>query len=194
MTGAAKSASSSSVCVPKSRPTPTASALDPRKWPEPFISATSLSAPFVGAQASPRPSRSWRTASACCRCRRWRMSSTNPASVGRLPPSPAAFPIASRCVPRLLLFDPKFLRFDYQRADHRARRDAEGEQHMVTGDWRQPDLEVLVVGHEFGRGAIATMTGYRDVAGGANDDGTVVALRRHRPLANIRQVDIEPRI
>ena len=62
-----------------------------------------------------------------------------------------------------------------------------GIQHVVAGDRRQPDFQVLVIGHEFGRRPVAAMAGYRDVAGRADRHRAVVALRRHRALADISE-------
>ena len=76
----------------------------------------------------------------------------------------------------LLRRQPELRRLDHGRADHRPGRNPEGDQHVVALDRRQPDFEVLVFGHEFGRWAVAAVAGDRHVANGADDDWPVVAL------------------
>ena len=59
-------------------------------------------------------------------------------------------------------------------------------------DRREPDLQVLVIGHELGRRAVAAMAGYRHVPGRADGDRTVVAFRLRVALADIGEVNVEP--
>jgi hypothetical protein len=51
----------------------------------------------------------------------------------------------------LFLVEAEFLRLDNCRPDHRPHRDPEGDKHVVAGDWRQPDFQIFVIGHELGR-------------------------------------------
>ena len=58
-------------------------------------------------------------------------------------------------------------------------------------DRRQPDFDVLVLGHELGRRPVGAVAGDRHVAGGADGDRPVVALRLGAALADIGEVDVE---
>ena len=69
-----------------------------------------------------------------------------------------------------------------------------GNNTCALGDRRQPHFEVLVVGHELRRRAIAAMAGDRHVANRADGDRPVVALGRDVALADVGQIDVEARV
>ena len=121
----------------------------------------------------------WKRASACCRCR--------PRPTTQLNSKRAAEAAVTRR-------ESELRRLDHRHAHHGAGRDAERQQHMRAGDRRQPHFEVLVVGHELGRRAIAAMAGDRHVANGADGDRALVALGGNVALADVGQIDVEARI